>query len=343
MTPRATPGTGVAPAPAVVPAPGTGSGPEDHTLSDRARARILNGVAANTTTAYERQWTRFADWCAAHGRTALPATAETLTEYVVGLADDGKGTSTITQGISAIRTVHRLRGYPGAPESDAARLALRSHRRDRADAGHRTRQAPPITIDALRAMLDATDPNTVIGVRDRLVLVLGLAMMARRSELAALRLDDLAETADGLEVHIRRSKRDQDAHGATVAVPRGTHPDTDPVRLLAAWRAVLAEHGITDGALLRSVTRHGRIGQRLSDAAISNAVRGAAVRAGLPHADTYSAHSLRAGGATSAYRAGAPVSSIAAHGRWAPNSPVVLGYIRAVDRWKDNPMRSVGL
>ncbi len=50
-----------------------------------------------------------------------------------------------------------------------------------------------------------------------------------------------------------------------------------------------------------------------------------------------------AGGATAAYRAGAPVSTIAAHGRWAPTSPVVLGYIRAVDRWNDNPMHGVGL
>jgi hypothetical protein len=36
-------------------------------------------------------------------------------------------------------------------------------------------------------------------------------------------------------------------------------------------------------------------------------------------------------------------STIAAHGRWAPTSPVVLGYIRAVDRWADNPMHGVGL
>ena len=55
---------------------------------------------------------------------------------------------------------------------------------------------------------------------------------------------------------------------------------------------------------------------------------------GLPRADTFTAHSLRAGGATSAYRAGTPVSAIARHGRWADNSPVVLGYIRSVDRWK---------
>jgi integrase len=72
-------------------------------------------------------------------------------------------------------------------------------------------------------------------------------------------------------------------------------------------------------------------------------VRRAAERAGLPHPERYSAHSLRTGGATAAYQAGAPVSVIAAHGRWSPTSPVVLGYIRAVDRWADNPMKGVGL
>jgi hypothetical protein len=74
---------------------------------------------------------------------------------------------------------------------------------------------------------------------------------------------------------------------------------------------------------------------RLSAAAINDIVGNAALRAELPDADAYTAHSLRAGGATSAYRAGAPVSSIARHGRWAPNSPVVLGYIRSVDRWRE--------
>jgi hypothetical protein len=52
---------------------------------------------------------------------------------------------------------------------------------------------------------------------------------------------------------------------------------------------------------------------------------------------------LRAGGATSAYRAGVPVSTIAGHGRWLPTSPVVLTYIRSVDRWTDNAMKGVGL
>jgi poly(3-hydroxybutyrate) depolymerase len=72
-------------------------------------------------------------------------------------------------------------------------------------------------------------------------------------------------------------------------------------------------------------------------------VRRAAERAGLQHPERYSAHSMRASGATVAYKAGAPVSVITAHGRWSPTSPVVLGYIRSVDRWQDNPMRGVGL
>lgn len=99
---------------------------------------------------------------------------------------------------------------------------------------------------------------------------------------------------------------------------------TDPVRLVRAWRVLLAEHGVISGRLLRSVTRYGRLGAGLSGDAVADLVRGAAERAGVPNAETYSAHSLRAGGATSAHRAGAPVSTIAAHGRWSPGSPVVL-------------------
>lgn len=313
----------------------------DLTLSERTRTRITDGVAANTRRAYGRQLAAFTAWCQQHGRTSLPASSETLAEYVGELADAGKSPASIEQAIAAIRTAHRVAGHKASPDTDRARLVLRSHRRERAEAGKRAHQAPPITREVLLTMVEATDPTTVIGARDRLLLVLGFAMMGRRSELAALNLTDVVETEDGLEVLVRASKTDQDAIGAVVAVPRGQRADIDPVRLHRAWRAVLAEHGITEGRLLRSVTRHGRIGSSVSADAINDVVRSAAVRAGLPNADGFSAHSLRAGGATSAYRAGAPVSVIAEHGRWAPGSPVVLGYIRAVDRWTDNAMGGV--
>jgi hypothetical protein len=86
--------------------------------------------------------------------------------------------------------------------------------------------------------------------------------------------------------------------------------------------------------------KHGHLGPSLGTDAINVIVRDLAVRAGVPSAHTVTAHSLRAGGATVA---GVPVAVIAKHGRWAPASPVVLRCIRAVDRWRDNAMRNVGL
>lgn len=320
-----------------------GPAPADLAVSDTTRARIERGWTASTQKAYARHLDAFSAWCRAQGRTAIPATPQTLAEYVSKLCDAGLAPATIDQVIAAIRTAHRLGGYPNTPDTTAARSALRSHRRDRVSEGMRTRKAPPITLEILRRMIEATPADTPIGLRDRALLVLGFALMGRRSELAGLDITDVEETEDGLLVHIKMSKTDQDAVGETVAIPRGTHPETDPVRVLRAWLAALEAQGISSGRLLRSVTRWGRIDGSISTDGINRAVRAAAVRAGLPSAESFTAHSLRAGGATASYRAGASVSEIAKHGRWAENSPVVLGYIRSVDRWTDNPMRAVGL
>ncbi|MFI6478674.1 tyrosine-type recombinase/integrase [Nonomuraea sp. NPDC050663] len=301
-------------------------------------------MPANTRRAYARQWSAFVAWCTAQDRQALPATGESLAEYVAQLCAAGRAPASIEQALAAVRTMHRLSGHTGQPATEAARLVLRAYKRQRAESGHRAqREAPPITIDALRAMIAACDLTTVIGTRDRLLLVLGLALMGRRSELVALNRDDVREVADGLEVSIRTSKTDKDSRGETIALPRGTHPLTDPVAAWRDWLAVLDQAALTDGRLLRRVNRHGGLGPSLGADAVNVIVRDLALRADVPSAETVTAHSLRAGGATVAYAAGVPVAVIAKHGRWAPTSPVVLRYIRAVDRWRDNAMRNVGL
>lgn len=309
----------------------------DATVSAVTAARIEAATAANTARAYARQWAAFTAWSTRVGRSAMPATDATLAEYVSALMDTGTGVATIEQAISTIRRAHRDTGRPG-PDTRAARLVLRTHRRAQADAGIRTRQAPPAAREQLRAMVAAAPPGP-LGIRDRALLVLGVAMMGRRSELAALDIADLTEVDEGLVVTVRASKTDQDAIGADVALPYGGHPDTCPVRAVQAWLALLADHAITTGPLLRAVDRHGRISSRpMSGDGINRAVRAAAIRAGLPAAERYSAHSLRAGGATAAAKAGAPVAAIARQGRWSPTSPVVHSYIRAADAWRDNPM-----
>lgn len=313
-------------------------------LSPAALDRLDRSVPDNTKAAYQRQARDFVAWCEERGRDTLPASAQTLTDYVSHLCDLEKAPATIEQAIATIRVAHRQQGYKDQPDTEAALRVLKTHKRDRAKAGKRQREAPPVTLDILRAMIDVTDPATAAGRRDRVMVVLGFAMMARRSELATLEISDVTFTDDGLTVLIRASKTDQEATGEEVNIPNGVHPDTDPVRVVRAWLSLLADCGHSDGPLLRPVNRWDQLQPGgMSGAAINERVRTLAVKAGVPKADTFTAHGLRAGGPTEAAKAGQPVAFIAAHGRWSKTSPQVLKYIRAADKWRDNPMRGIGL
>lgn len=328
----------------------------DYSVSDGAAQRLIRSVPANTARGYKHDWDDFAAWCAAQGRTPLPATSQTLLEYVNYLIEDSDydAPKSIERAIGCIRSRHRRSGHKGQPDSEAALNVLRDYKREWADLGNRVRQATPVTVPALRAMVATCDLESAAGVRDRALLLIGFAIMGRESEVSQLDIADLREDGDkGMTVFIRYSKTDQEAKGAKVQVPYGDHEGTCPVRAWRDWLSVLAGRGIVTGALFRPIDRHGRIGgepdaagrfaARLTGPSVSQVVTRRARLAGLSSPEGYSGHSLRAGGATAAYAAGAPVSEIAKHGRWRENSPVVLGYIRAVDGWKNNPMKGIGL
>jgi hypothetical protein len=77
-------------------------------------------------------------------------------------------------------------------------------------------------------------------------LLLGFAGALRRSELVALNVDDIEETAEGMLVTLRRSKTDQEGIGRKVAIPRGEV--ACPVAALKSW---LETAGITEAAVFR--------------------------------------------------------------------------------------------
>ena len=107
-------------------------------------------------------------------------------------------------------------------------------------------------------------PDSLKGLRDRALLLLGFAGAFRRSELVALDVADLEETDDGFKVTIRRSKTDQERHGETIAIVRGS-----AACLVKAVKAWLAAAGISEGPLLRPVAKGGRLGaQRLTERGI---------------------------------------------------------------------------
>jgi integrase len=173
-------------------------------------------------------------------------------------------------------------------------------------------------------------PDTLAGIRDRALLLLGFAAALRRSELANLLVEDVVEVDAGLEVTIRRSKTDQDGEGAVVPVRLARDPASCPVR---AWQAWTTAADLTDGPAWRAINRHGAIGAGLSDRAITDILVRAATSAGV-NTDGLSAHSLRAGYVTAAALGGASERAIAAVSRH-QSVPVLRSYVRRATVWQD--------
>lgn len=304
-------------------------------LAAAARVFAAEARSPRTRSAYRAAWSGFAAWCAEHELAALPAAPETLALYLSARAEAGAKVASLAQALAAIGEAHRVAGQESPVGAPVARETWKGIRRT---LGTAPRRVAPVVASDLRAMVRAL-PAGPLGLRDRALLVVGFAGAFRRSELVALNVADLAFTAEGVVVTVRRSKTDQEGAGATVGLPFGSDPATCPVRTLRAW---LEAAGIAEGAVFRSVSRHGQVGAVLSGRDVARVVKRAAEGAGL-EAARYSGHSLRAGLATTAAKAGKADRAIMAQGRWASRT-MVDRYVRDARLLDgDNAAAGIGL
>jgi integrase len=297
-----------------------------------ARAAADTSRAEATERAYAADWRDFAAFASRIGRNRHPAEPETLALYVADLARRGQKSATIERKLAAIAVYHRAAGHVSPTEHDIVRAVVRGLRRQ---LGVGQQQKTALELDPLRVVI-AQIPGDTRGRRDRALLLLGWAGALRRSELAALRVDDLRFEPEGVVARLRRSKTDQEAVGDAVAIPFGAEEATCPVRALRSWLD-LSGGG---GSVFRRIDRHGNIGVSLTPTAIATIVRERAVSAGID--GDFAGHSLRAGFATTAARAGRTEAAIMRHGRW-KSVQVARRYIRHGSRWIDNPAAEIGL
>jgi integrase len=184
----------------------------------------------------------------------------------------------------------------------------------------------------------AATPESLLGARDRALLLLGFAGAFRRSELVALAVVDLDFTRDGLVVTLRRSKTHQEGEGRKLGVPFGSRPESCPVRAVQDW---LQAAGISAGLVLRSINRHGHLGTALTAHSVALVVKRYAAAAGL-EAARYAGHSLRSGLATSAAVGGASERAIMAQTGYR-SAAMVRRYIRDADLFRGNAAGLAGL
>lgn len=268
-----------------------------------ARTFAAANRATSTKRAYMSDWRDFAAWTDRHGYQSMPADPAVVALYITDLASRLKP-STITRRLAAISVAHKQAGHPTPTSHNDVRAISTGIRRT---LGSAQREAAPLSVGDLRSML-AHLPDTLIGQRDRALLLTGFAGALRRSELVAIHVGDLQPREEGLAITLHRSKTDQEGAGRQVALPYGHDHHTCPVRAIAAWREAA---GIETGPLFRAVDRHGRLGdEQLRPGAVNLIVKTAAVRARLDPTQ-FSGHSLRSGFCTTAAAAGATERAIA--------------------------------
>ncbi|HEX4290008.1 MAG TPA: hypothetical protein VH021_13875, partial [Trebonia sp.] len=281
--------------------------------------------------------------------------------------------STVDAHLTAIRAVHRGAGATTPDPLTARKVVVAAQRREAArDGRYGPRKAVPVMAADLTAIVAACDDQTATGLRDRAVVLLGFALLARRSELAALNLSDVElAPGEGLAVTIRASKTDQSARGLTRRIHYAANEQVCPVRAVLAWTTFLAGRGIATGPLFTRIDRWGNVGPtaggryadpsasdpvaarpgaagtsrdgRLRPQAVGAIVAGLCASAGLMADDRgYSGHSLRRGGATSMLAAGAQPLQVSRHGRWSDGSRSFAGYVEEATGFGDaNPTKGL--
>ena len=277
-------------------------------------ARFDGAFAENTLRAYSSDFRHYQTWCEKSGIPSLPAQAEILASYVDELSLTHKS-ATIRRRINSLGTVFKLSKNADPSKAPEVVLALkRMHRR----IGRQQAQATPLTRDVLDKLLAQCDDD-IRGLRNKVLLQLGYETMRRRSELCNFRFKDLMESSKrGPAIRLVRSKTDQE--GASRLIPISE----DTFRAIKAWQRVAD----ISGAILRSVDRHGNVGNCLNPGSIGLIINALYRRCEINEPEQiFSGHSFRVGAALDLLEAGSSLELIMLRGGWR-SSDNAISYLR---------------
>ncbi|MDZ4169371.1 MAG: tyrosine recombinase XerC [Coriobacteriia bacterium] len=152
---------------------------------DRFLSRLSTerGLSPHTVRAYAADLSRFSEWGDRTGIDVLTATHRQLRLYLAELDAARYARSTIARRLAAVRAFYAfLVDTEVVPSDPSAVLATPK-------VGRRLPRVVP--SDELQRLLEAPDPSTPCGMRDRALLELLYACGLRVSEVSALRLNDI--------------------------------------------------------------------------------------------------------------------------------------------------------
>ena len=173
--------------------------------------------------------------------------------------------------------------------------------------GRHQEQAAPLTRDILDQLLEQCGSDAR-GHRDRVLLLLGYETMRRRSELCNFTFEDLTRIPGrGHAIKLMRSKTDQEGASKLIPISAPLHS------LIMEWQ----HRYLLRGFILRSVDRHGNVGNKLNSGSIGAILNKLKANLGKDlNSFRFSGHSFRVGAAIDLLEAGASLETIMLKGGW---------------------------
>ncbi|WP_284079326.1 site-specific integrase [Herbaspirillum aquaticum] len=300
-------------------------------LQDRHRRFLSAATSDNTRRAYRSAIRHFQTWGG-----ILPCDPALVIRYLLSYAQE-LNPRTLALRLTALSQWHQFQGFADPTANPDVRKTLKGIGRTH---GKPKKKAKALPIEDLEAMVIALQEDASLqGMRNKALLQIAFFGAFRRSEVAALMLEELAWEPHGLVITLSRSKTDQDGQGIVKAIPYGEPGGICcPATALKAW---LTASEITSGPVFRRVTRQGKIGPDPLYAGSINAIlKACAAAADLPYVPELSGHSFRRGLATSAHRAGADFKNIKRQGGWRHDG-TVQGYIDEANQFEENAAGSL--
>ena len=283
-------------------------------MIDDILAKFDGAFAENTIRAYRSDFIQYQTWCSHNKLAPIPVSADTIAIYVDYLSNINKS-ATIRRRINSLGTILTLsKNHDPTKEPEVVLALKRMHRK----IGRAQEQAAPLTKMLLNQLLTNCD-NSIRGIRNQVLLRLGYETMRRRSELSAFRFEDISNAPNCKPIiKLNFSKTDQ--YGAGKVLPISE----ELTILLHLWREILG----SDGYILRSINRHGHIGNNLHPASISTILK--ALQKDLKidsDGQPLSGHSFRVGAALDLLEEGVPLEKIMLKGGWQTDS-TAMKYLR---------------
>jgi integrase len=288
---------------------------------------------------YAFGWSRFTEWCNDHGY-SLGNPKEVplfVGMFLSAMAKEKKlKLASLNTYLAAIKH-HLWEIMKIELDHPEIKRAMKGIRNEMRSVPKNKKKA--ILVEDLREILKPMEgSDKLIDIRDRALLLLGFAGGFRRSELAAIRLEHISFDRGGISVLLPWSKTDQGGQGQIVQIPFGRHEETCPVTALNRW---LERGNITEGAVFRSVNRHGSIGaNQITEKAVALIVKKRG--GGLFNESEIAGHSLRRGLVTSALEAKAPETLVMKQTRH-KSVNMLKEYYQDVRDYRNNAINSLNL